>query len=653
MSGLIATLSRVNPREEVKMAKNDVQVEKVNLRELKAAHDLGNGKFQLTIPRYQRGIVWTEKQKEKLLESISLGYPVGSLLAFQTSKKNDRGTAPFVWQLVDGLQRTSTLISYMENPFSIAGMKSFVTDQGLKDLTKKLFDSPVHDDYSQVESVIESWLKEVKKPELAAGYSSSKLFQYMKEHLASSEILQDDAKSVEIIGYLEYSLIEEIKNKVDVIATSELPIIVYTGSEENVPEIFERINSQGIKLSKYETFAATWTDIQATIANQDIREKISDKYAMLKDAGYSISGIETLEEGDGEYNLFEYLFGLGKILSEKFEFLFPESENADDLVSASFVITTIAHQLKTSEMSKLASKLKELHNGGSIDLSTFEAALFSSCEAVQDSLKKYMSIKLNSTAESKRFLPHSENQIYSLIVRYLIEKYDIEHNWSLRPDGKTTELKKNIPLFYLLDVLNGEWAGSGDTRLWNTCWIAEEDGTFTRANQYLNTPSKQSWEDALNNWHNKELGKLQFKRTNISADSKLVMKYIYAEIVTVADDVALTFHIEHLWSVKALIDLIQASPSKEGWPISAISNLSILTNKVNSTKLDVMLGDFKASPKGSEVTAAEWSRIQEWLISPNVEDIKHRADFTKEEFVEFCNGRFVSLKSKLLTQLGY
>jgi vacuolar-type H+-ATPase subunit F/Vma7 len=532
-------------------------------------------------------------------------------------------------------------------------MKSFVTELGLKELAKKLFDTPSHADYSQVESVIESWLKEVKKPELAAGYSSTKLYEYMKDKLPTSQALQDKDRTVEIIEFLNDSLIEQIKNKVDVIASSELPIIVYTGSEENVPEIFERINSQGIKLSKYETFAATWTDIQATIVNQDIREKISDKYAMLKDAGYSISGIEDLEEGEGQYNLFEYLFGLGKILSDKYEYLFPESEDADDLVSASFVMTTIAHKLKTSEMSKLASKLKEMHNGGSIDLSAFEAALFNSCDAVQNSLKKYMSIKLNSAADSKRFLPHSENQIYSLIVRYLIEKYDIEHNWSLRPEPKTSVLLKNIPLFYLLDVLNGEWAGSGDTRLWNTCWIAEDDGTFTRANQYLNTPSKQSWEDALNNWHNKELGKLQFKRTSISADSKLVMKYIYAEIVTVADDVALTFHIEHLWSVKALTDLIQASATKEGWPISAISNLSILTNKVNTMKLDVMLGDFKNSSKGSEVTDAEWSRIQEWLINPSVQDIKHRADFTKEEFIAFCDGRFVSLKSKLLSQLGY
>ncbi len=635
------------------MAKNDVQVEKVDLRELKAAHDSGNGKFQLTIPRYQRGIVWTEKQKEKLLESISLGFPVGSLLAFQTSKKSDKGSAPFVWQLVDGLQRTSTLISYMDNPFSIAGMKSFVSDSALKDLTKMIYPTSVQTNFDEVENSVESWLKIVKKPELAAGYSSSKLYQHLKESLPDSPVLNDPEKTVEVIEYLDHSLIEEIKNKVDVIASSELPIIVYTGAEENVPEIFERINSQGIKLSKYETFAATWTDIQAEIQNSEIREKISDKYAMLKDAGYTISGIESLDSGEGSYNLFEYLFGLGKILSDKYEFLFPESENADDLVSASFVLTTIAHQLKISEMSKLASKLRDMHNGGAIDLTAFESALFNSCDAIQNALKKHMVIKLNSSGESKRFLPHSENQIYSLIVRYLIEKYDFDHNWSLRPEPQTAILLKNVPLFYLLDVLNGEWAGSGDTRLWNTCWVAETDDTYSRAPQYLSTPSKQSWEDALNNWHNKELGKLQFKRTNISADSKLVMKYIYSHIVTVADDAALTFHIEHLWSVKALVELIQASPTKEGWPISAISNLSILTNTVNTKKQDVMLGDFKKSLRGNEVTGPEWQRIQEWLIIPNVQDISFRADFTKEEFIDFCNMRFAKLKQQLMGQLGY
>ena len=635
-----------------KLATHDVQIEKVDLRQLKSAHEGRDPKFSLTIPRYQRGIVWTEKQKEKLLESISLGYPVGSLLAFQTTKRNPISNAPLAWQLVDGLQRTSTLISYIENPFSIAGIFSFLDENDLKNLASRLYPHVTHLNQIKVNESLESWLKFVKKPEVSSGYISSKLVNYLREALPDSEILTNNENALEIAEYLDVEILEKIKVKVELIASSQLPIIVYTGKEENVPEIFERINSQGIKLSKYETFAATWTDFGAEIANLEIREKIKNKYARLKEAGYNIAGISNLDQDLDSFNLFEYLFGLSKVLAEKFDLIFPESGEDDELAPIAFVITTIAYKLKISQMSTLASVLRNQNNGGIIDLSAFEKALFVACSDVQRKLSKYLTIRLNATSLSKRFMPHSENQIYSLIVRYLIEKYDPEHNWTLRLNSNSAALLENIPYFYLLDVLNGEWAGSGDTRLWNTCWVQEEDGSFNLSGKYLAKPSKQSWLDALNNWHNKELSKLQTKRVNITNDARLLMKYLYSDIVTVADDADLTFHIEHLWSVKACTDLISASSTKEGWPISAMGNLSILTNSLNSEKQEKMLGDFK-DLNPPTVTADEWSRVQKWVISPKIETIKYRDDFTKQEFIDFCSARFKVIRDKVLSNLGY
>ncbi len=635
------------------MAKHDVQIERVDLSDLKEAHDKGNGKFRLTIPRYQRGIVWTHKQREALLESIAFGYPVGALLAFQTTQKNNKGTAPLVWQLVDGLQRASTLIDYMENPFAIAGVNSFVEAQDVAQLSEQIYESPTHDQQESIKNLIENWLKSIKKPELEAGFSGAHLLDFLRTNLADSETLQDASKAIENIKYLDKEILKRITEKVDLIRTSQLPIIVYTGSEENVPEIFERINSQGIKLSKYETFAATWNGVGTVIKNTDIKDAVSAKYAELIKAGYNVSGIEDLKEDDENFNLFEYLFGLGKILSENYSYLFPESDQPDELVSSGFVLATIAYQLKTSQMPKLASTLRDINNGGIIDLSAFESALFAACDDIQKKLQKYMKIGLNSAPDSKRFLPHSENQMYSIVVRYMIEKFDPDHNWALRNVHESPKVLDNVPLFYLLDVLNGEWAGAGDTRLWNVVWQTDDDGKISPSPHYLNTPSRQAFEDALNNWHNKELGKLQVKRTNISSDSKMVMKYLYSDIVTVADDASLIFHIEHLWPVKVLVDLIQVSPSKEGWPISAIGNLSILTNQVNTKKGEKMLGDYRLVATESDVTSAQWGRIQDWLIHPKIEQLRTRTDLTREEFVEFCSSRFAVIRDRLLTQLGY
>tara|TARA_B100001094_G_scaffold333055_1_gene408211 strand:+ start:7567 stop:8676 length:1110 start_codon:yes stop_codon:yes gene_type:complete len=56
-------------------------------------------------PKFQRNFRWTNNQKVKLIESILLGIPIPSIFVAQ----RDDG----VWELVDGLQRLSTIFSFM------------------------------------------------------------------------------------------------------------------------------------------------------------------------------------------------------------------------------------------------------------------------------------------------------------------------------------------------------------------------------------------------------------------------------------------------------------------------------------------------------------------------------------------------------------
>ncbi|HEI8864071.1 TPA: DUF262 domain-containing protein [Morganella morganii] len=56
-------------------------------------------------PEFQRVYRWTEEQKSKLIESILLGIPLPSIFV---SQRQDG-----VWDVVDGLQRLSTIFSFM------------------------------------------------------------------------------------------------------------------------------------------------------------------------------------------------------------------------------------------------------------------------------------------------------------------------------------------------------------------------------------------------------------------------------------------------------------------------------------------------------------------------------------------------------------
>ncbi|RXM52583.1 MULTISPECIES: DUF262 domain-containing protein [unclassified Chryseobacterium] len=58
-------------------------------------------------PDFQRYFRWTNSQKSRLIESILLGIPVPSIFVFQREDG--------IWEVVDGLQRISTLLQFMSD----------------------------------------------------------------------------------------------------------------------------------------------------------------------------------------------------------------------------------------------------------------------------------------------------------------------------------------------------------------------------------------------------------------------------------------------------------------------------------------------------------------------------------------------------------
>ena len=63
---------------------------------------------KIKVPKYQRGTVWNNQQKERLIDSMNKGFPFGSILLY----KNDKNEK----QIIDGLQRSTTIIEFVRNP---------------------------------------------------------------------------------------------------------------------------------------------------------------------------------------------------------------------------------------------------------------------------------------------------------------------------------------------------------------------------------------------------------------------------------------------------------------------------------------------------------------------------------------------------------
>jgi hypothetical protein len=112
--------------DEVYPASINVSKDDSSIYELKRQFD--NKRIELS-PPYQRGKVWSQKQKSELVESILMGIPLPIMYFFQDSNG--------IKQVIDGKQRLSTLFDFMSDDqkvnFSLAELSI------LKDLKGKRF----------------------------------------------------------------------------------------------------------------------------------------------------------------------------------------------------------------------------------------------------------------------------------------------------------------------------------------------------------------------------------------------------------------------------------------------------------------------------------------------------------------------------------
>lgn len=66
----------------------------------------------------QRGFVWTLEQKQNLIIAILKNMNIGNVTVLQLNKKSNKDDLT-CFQILDGKQRLSTIISYMNNEFPI------------------------------------------------------------------------------------------------------------------------------------------------------------------------------------------------------------------------------------------------------------------------------------------------------------------------------------------------------------------------------------------------------------------------------------------------------------------------------------------------------------------------------------------------------
>lgn len=200
--------------------------------------DVKNGKYKL--PKFQRDFVWTPAQILELFDSILKGYPIGSLLFWQTSDefkcKNEIGlfivneTAKSYSYILDGVQRISTLFGTLMNPSNFEGdiIEANRTDFLIYfDIKENIF---IHGKSRKAKAFLVP-LYEI--------YDNKKLFDLFRK------LNNENIKEIEKEKYFENA-----RDLHDVLHKYKLPYVEIKGGDiRSAIDIFKRINSTGQDIS--------------------------------------------------------------------------------------------------------------------------------------------------------------------------------------------------------------------------------------------------------------------------------------------------------------------------------------------------------------------------------------------------------------------
>ena len=551
------------------------------------------------VPPYQRGCVWSSKQKDQFVDTLKRGLPFGTILLYRDEAKNQ-------YQIIDGLQRCSTILEFINNParYFDAGDIEEGLPQKLAAITGVGNPNSIVD---KVENHIVDWVHSA-----FSSMDEVRDMQYFDYAHAFTAFFPSAAgRESEIVKDVK-STLKQFKDLCEGLCTVRIPAIVIKGDDDALPEIFERINSKGTQLSKYQIYAATWTK-EYKVTSQALQKLIQinvNRYLRMASDGIEISDFDPADYlKEKVLNPFEIAYALGKLLGDTYPSLFSTKDDIKDVDSLGFSLITACVGVKNSQSKNLHTELDRIVGSSNINL--FLERIIQCVDTAQRLIGKYNKFKINSSSEAGPL--HTEFQIVSLIANIFVARYAtynkddsdriIDFTVSLQTsnpewDAYEHQLKQHAWKRYFLDILHSRWKGAGDKRLDN---VVFDRGYYTQGVSWT------EFRNSVTQWYDQaKAEKREHKRVAPPQEAeKIFFALLYLPIFTAGDQADQSkYDVEHLATKNLMKKCLDRYDGNLRLPIGSIGNLCLLPQRENRAKRDkTIYGDSSFLQKSSYTLA--------------------------------------------------
>lgn len=611
---------------------------------------------QITIPPYQRGCVWNSKQKQNLIDTIKKGYPFGSILVYEDANRKQ--------QIIDGLQRCSTIFEFVTNP------TRFFDEQNIDEtIIYKIVELAELGNSKEIKAQIADKITHqlIEWVKLHETMKDVRGMQYYEFALIVCNDLGTLSNKVKEVANLIKPILEEYVDVCDFILKTKIPVITLYGSEKNMPEIFERINNNGAKLTKYQIYKAAWSMVNIKIIDKRLEpllDYVCACYDVMVDGNFEIEDYDSTQIHKYKtLNLFDLCFGFGKLLCEQFPQLFGRNEKKTKVESVGFALINACMGYRISEMDQLHTNIKACFADDK-DINLFLCKILDTVNEIDKALRAVTTFKGNRRNESFSGVNHTEMQIVSFIAFAFTQKYVsftkdnlgekiisrcfcFEKTSNIWNERRKTFMDNCIKS-YVIDCLQERWRGSGDKKLNNIVF----NGIY-----YYKTITWDDFEKVLDLWFKGILSdRREDKRVATPKEAeKVILNIVHANTFRAEDILSgKDFDIEHLVpkaKIKKILEKINRGKRDTEHlklPISSVGNLCYLpeeSNRAKGAKTVYEDTDYMRKRKISDVEERYTFTTKEsleWLLNDEID-----ADTLEKEYINFVNARWTIMKEKI------
>lgn len=531
---------------------------------------LDNKKF--IIPQFQRSVVWKKQRRKDFIANIRNGEPFGTILVRMNNGR---------YELIDGLQRVSTIRDFVNKPFDYLNENDIDESFVRNIIIEHLNANNLPNDQKYISDLIPKIRQEIFIC-LKGGLKNYRAISTVMKKFG----LADSDKIRDLINEC-YDCFNREKD----ISQLRLNAIQYTGPAENIPNIFYNLNTGGVLLSKYETYAALWSTPLFKIDDIPLLDVVKQKYIQLENESDLDVDFDEEELKSKGISLFEFCYGLSGIIRDKnngFAVLFGENNKSTDPIG--FEILSLVLGLNVNKAEGLYDILKDRNSSFLLEL---KKVILDSLTVISNSLKDTI-IGLN-----KSYLySDSTYLIYHILISYIRENYfiDVQNEIVNRIDNDLSEkdFKNYLPLYYVYDCITEYWKENRQVS------DLQRDLNDDRKRQkYWHNITTTDWDFAVQKLIDSQdtVNKTIPQKNKIFIDFLMKLKRkeqpkFHKYFIDQGEKSYLDF--EHIVPKKVVESHIKdlTGPQQKVYPISAIGNLCYLSVKDNRSKRDKTIYEF-------------------------------------------------------------